>query len=56
MNEEDNLKAHINKLESEIKNLRISENEVKTKLFKKEEDFNKKIAMLEMERKKDTER
>lgn len=32
MNEEDNLKIHINKLESEVKNLRISEAELKQKL------------------------
>lgn len=32
MNEEDNLKLHIGKMESEVKNLRISENDLKTKL------------------------
>jgi len=32
MMQEDNLKNHTNKLESECKNLRISENELKTKL------------------------
>lgn len=56
MNEEDNLKVHINKLEAEVKNLRISENDLKTKLYKKEEEFNKKLSQLELEKKKDTER
>lgn len=44
MNTEDNLKIHISKLESEVKNLRISESELKSKLFKKEEEFSKKIS------------
>jgi len=32
MTQEDNLKNHVHKLESECKNLRIGENELKTKL------------------------
>jgi len=53
MIEEDNLKSHIDRLESDIKNLRISENDLKNKLNKKEEEYIKKISYLEEEIKKE---
>lgn len=56
MMQEDNLKNHSNKLESECKNLRISENELKTKLYQKEEEFQRKITAIELERKRENER
>jgi chromosome segregation ATPase len=54
--QEDNLKNHSNKLESECKNLRISENELKTKLYQKEEEFQRRITSIELERKKENDR
>lgn len=56
MTQEDNLKNHANKLESECKNLRISENELKTKLYQKEEEFQRKLTTIEIERKRESER
>lgn len=53
MVEQDNLTTHIDRLESEIKNLRISENEVKNKLQKKEEELLRKITHLEEDLKKE---
>lgn len=46
----------MNKLESECKNLRISENELKTKLYQKEEEFQRKLTSIELERKRENER
>jgi len=54
--EEDTLKLHISRLESEVKNLRLSEQELKHKLSKREEDCQKKLCELEQERRRDTDR
>lgn len=56
MNVEDNLKLHISKLEAEVKNLRISDNEVKTKLHRREEEYNKRLSHLENDRKRESEK
>jgi len=55
-NEEDTLKMHISRLESEVKNLRLSEHELKHKLSKREEEYQKKLSDFDHERRKDTER
>jgi hypothetical protein len=52
--EEDNIKQHNYQLESEIKNLRISEKELKNALSKKEEIYMKKIALIEDVKRKES--